>query len=304
MPATLKELSDLYARKQPQQIDNITEETPILARIPFEEASHGLWNVYEEVSEVTGASLVDMDAVLPEVSAATELKQVDLGVMGGEITVPEDRAKMWGGKEEYFAKKMPKIERQTGVNTEKHIIYDNFRKYAINQGTDSDQLVDKGGSSGTLFSLIAVRFISGETTGLYSPEGFNQGAMLNMMPISGGSLYKDSSGRLVYGMRLKGYYGVQIANMQSVAAIVNINSSNLPSKAEIDNILHAVRASNNTYLMCHPKMRTLLNEYKDSKLEMRPGDENFPRGVLSWDGIPFLTSYNFVDGESQVSTSA
>jgi hypothetical protein len=293
MGATLKELSDLYARKQPQQVDNITEETPILARVPFEEASHGLWNVYERVSDVTGASLVDMDAVLPEVSADTELQQVDLGIMGGKITVPEDRAKMFGGKEEYFATKMPKIERQTGMNTEEHILYDNFRQFAIDEGGDN---IQSAGGSSNCYTLLAVRFVGGETTGLYSPEGFNQGAMLNMLAINGGNIYEDSSGRLVYGMRLKGYYGIQIANPNTVAAIVNVNASNVPSKTQIDDMLHAVRASSNTFLMCHPKVLSMLNTYKDSALQMRPGDENYPRGVMSWDGVPFLTSYNFKDG--------
>jgi len=292
MGATLKELSDLYAKKQPTQVDNITEETPVLAQVPFEETTHGLWNVYEEVSQVTGASLVDMDAVLPTVSADTELKQVDLAVMGGKISVFEDRAKMFGGKDEYFAQKMPKIERQTGMNTEEHILYNNFRQFAIDQGGDNIQ--DAGATGG--YSLLAVRFVSGETTGLYSSEGFNQGAMLNMMAINGGNVYEDSDGRLIYGMRLKGYYGIQIANPQTVGAIVDIDSANVPSKTQIDDLLHAVRARNNTYLICHPKVLSFLNTYKDSALQMRPGDENYPRGVMSWDGVPFLTTYNMQDG--------
>jgi len=122
-----------------------------------------------------------------------------------------------------------------------------------------------------------------------------------MLPINGGNIYDDSNGRLVYGMRLKGYYGIQIANPNTVAAIVNINASNVPSKSQIDDMLHAVRAQGNTLVMCHPKVLTMLNTYKDSALQMRPGDENYPRGVMSWDGVPFLTSYNFKDGtESSV----
>jgi hypothetical protein len=289
---TLRELSNLYAKKQPQQVDNITEEAPILDIIPFEESSHAYWNVYEETQDVTGASFVDMDEALPTISASTELKKVDLGIMGGKITVPEDKARAYGGMEVYFANKMPVIERQTGMNTEQHVLYNNFRQYAI----DNSKVASAGGSGSELYSMIAVRFVAGETTGLYSPDGFAQGAMLNMSPINGGNLYEiDSDGVLGYGMRLKGYFGIQIANANTVAAIVNIDSSNVPGKDDIDQMLDKVRASNNTYLFMHRKVQTMLNTYKDSKLEMMPADENFRRRIMAWDGVPIITSYNFKD---------
>ena len=64
---TLKELSVLFAKKQPKQVESITEDSPILDMIPFEEASHELWNVYEDATEITGAGFVDLDAPLPTV---------------------------------------------------------------------------------------------------------------------------------------------------------------------------------------------------------------------------------------------
>jgi hypothetical protein len=96
-------------------------------------------------------------------------------------------------------------------------------------------------------------------------------------------------------MRLKGYFGIQIANANTVAAIVNIDSSNVPGKDDIDQMLDKVRASNNTYLFMHRKVQTMLNTYKDSKLEMMPADENFRRRIMAWDGVPIITSYNFKD---------
>ena len=79
-PATLKELSDYYAKKQPHQVELVTEETPILNRTKFEQSSHGLWNAYEEVSEIEGASMVEMNAPLPVVGVASELKKIDLAI--------------------------------------------------------------------------------------------------------------------------------------------------------------------------------------------------------------------------------
>ena len=48
-----------------------------------------------------------MNAPLPEVGASLGLKKIDLSIMGGEIECPEDTAKMFEGKEKYFARKMP-----------------------------------------------------------------------------------------------------------------------------------------------------------------------------------------------------
>ena len=60
-PITLKELSELHAKKQPHQVEHLTEETPILDKIKFEKASHDLWNVYSEATGVKGAGFVEMN---------------------------------------------------------------------------------------------------------------------------------------------------------------------------------------------------------------------------------------------------
>ena len=124
MGDTLKDLSVLYAKKQPKQVDFITENSPILARIPFEEASHDLFNVYETLESVEGGGFVEMNGVLPNVSSKSKLERLDLGIMGGISEVGEDTARSYGGAAQYFAKKEPSILRQTGSNAEKKIIYD------------------------------------------------------------------------------------------------------------------------------------------------------------------------------------
>jgi hypothetical protein len=96
---TLDELSILYAKKQPKMVDNLLEDSPILKIIDFVEASHDLWNAYEEVLSVDAAGFVDLNAKLPTLSAKTKVEQVDLAVMGGEIEVPEDKAQVFGGRE-------------------------------------------------------------------------------------------------------------------------------------------------------------------------------------------------------------
>ena len=295
---TLKELSIEYAKKQPKQVDTITEKTPILDIIPFEAASHGLWNVHEEIESITGAGFVEMDQVLPTIAMTSKLVHVDLSIMGGKIECGEDKAQMFGGKEKYFARKMPAILKQTGVDTEVAILYQNIRKYCI----DNSLITKCGGSSDTNYSILFIRFEEGVTGGLYSPDGFKQGAMLDAKAINGGNLYLNSSDILVYGLRLKGYFGFRIADSRTVYALVNFDASNLPTAAEIDDAIAEVRGDPaNTWMFMHQKALNLLYKFKGDDLQTIPRDRDYNRVFTHWNGIPVMTSYNFLDAtESDV----
>ena len=292
---TLKELAVKYAKKQEEMVDNLTEDAPILAGIPFAEASHGMWNVAEQVASIDGPAFVRLNAPLPRVGVTTDLLKIDLDVMGGEIEVPEDQARMFGGPESYFSRNTPIILRDAGMSAEKRILYDNFIGYALQHGT----AVDAGGGGNNTASIIAVRFERGITTGLYSPEGFKAGAALDVSPINGGELYKISSGKfagvLGYGVRLKGYFGMQITSPKTVGAILNITEDNAPTARMLDNLLADIRATPaRTRLYMHVHTRNLLNRYKQDSLRMAPENKNYQTGVMEWNGIPIITSYNFL----------
>ncbi|MFI3270933.1 MAG: hypothetical protein R3Y11_02365 [Pseudomonadota bacterium] len=302
MAKTLRELASAFARKQPQQVDGLTEEAPILGVIPFQEASHGLWNMYEDVTEVTGAGWVSMNAPLPTVDMTSQLRKVDLSILGGEVEVPEDTANMFGGREKYFARKMPKVLRRSGMAAEQRIIYDNFRAWAL----DNNKAVDAGATSGGTYSILAVRFTEGETCGLYSPECFKQGAVLDTQSINGGNLYKAATGAyagvLVYGLRIKAYLGMQIGNLHSVGALVNVSTDHIPTDTMIDDLLASVRATTNgtTYLFMHERARNMLYKYKASSLQIAPGGKDLDRQVTHWNGVEIVTSYNFLDGTEDI----
>lgn len=292
-PATLQELSVEYAKKQPHQVEYLTEESPILARIKFEESSHPLWNVAEKVENIEGADFVEMNAPLPQMNVDSKLEKVDLGIMGGEIFVPEDKAESFGSKEKYFAKKMPVILKKAGNKTEQRIIYDNYLKYALDNG----KAVSAGGS-GSLYSMIIVRNVPGENCGLYSPNGFKNGAMLDVKPINGGNLYKDERGVLGYGARVKGYFGMQLMNPKTISAIVNISDSKLPTIKQINEQLVKAQANPaNTAIYLHPMLKSWLeSEYKKEVLRVNNVDKGLNYQLSFWNEIPIVGSYNFLFG--------
>ncbi len=294
-PATLQELSLEYAKKQPHQVEYLTEESPVLARIKWEAASHPLWNVAEKVENIEGADFVEMNAPLPEMNVESKLEKVDLGIMGGQIFVPEDKAEAYGSKEKYFAKKMPLILKEAGNKTEKRIIYENYRQYAIDNG----KAVSAGGSGEGLYSIVIVRAVPGENGGLYSPTGFRNGAMLDVKPINGGNLYTDDRGVLGYGARVKGYFGMQLMNPKTVSAIVNISSDHLPSIKQInEQLVNAQANPGNTSIYLHPMLKSWLeSEYKKEILRVDNAANGLNFRLSFWNEIPMIGSYNFLFGK-------
>lgn len=301
---TLKEIGNHLAKKQQVIVDTVTEKAPILDIIPFAPATHGLWHVYEEVDEIQGAAFVPINSPLPDVDTVNNLKKIDLDIIGGQAFVPEDTALQMGGKEKYFAKKLPKIQLQSGMDCEKRLYYGNFIRYAIANGTAKDA----GGTGNETASIVAIRFEREATGGLYNPESWKANGMLNVQPYYGGALTVIPTGHKYagapgYGLRLKGSLGMQISDPRTCAAILNITPTNIPTRAMIDDLLADVRATpGDTKLFMHVKTKNLLNQFKQDSMHMRPDDKMISFSWMDWDGIPVVTSYNLLPfGETATS---
>ncbi len=294
MASTLKEIAVSLSKKQEHYVDSLTEESPILDNMRFEPSTHGLWNAYEEVARIEGAGFVDINQPLPEMEVDSNLKKIDLSILGGEIFLPEDKGSVIGVSE-YFGKKVPVLLKHAGQTAEKKIIYDNFIPYAVNNGK-----AQNSGAEENCYSMVAVRFIDGEVTGLYSQSNINRFGLLDSRPINGGALYKNHDGVLGYGLRLKGYIGMQLANKDAVSAIVNINQNNIPTADQIDNMLVDAKATpGSTFIFCHPKVLSMLNQYKGNILQASSYDFDVNRSFMAWNGIRFITSYNFKNGTEE-----
>ena len=294
---SFREIAIANSTKQPDMVDQVLEQAPILSGMPMQAASHGMWNLYEEQGTVTGAGLVDFDDELAEVNSNTSLQQVDLSILGGKIYCGEDKAKKFGGFSNYVAKQLPAILAQTGMDTEYSVIYNNIRKFAIDNGNAADA----GGTGSTNYSILCVNWQPGQITGLFDADGFGSGALLDIAPIANGGLIErtvNSKSILQYGARLKSYFGIQLANARYVSAIVNADkvNDNLPSEVQLDNLVSDARGGANTVMYMHQDMLTALYTYKKSSLQMITSDKNKDNSIVAWNGIPIVTSYNFLKG--------
>lgn len=300
------------AKKQAVMVDAVTEEAPILAQLPMQEASHGLRNLYEELKDIDGAQLVNLDDELPSVNADGTVGYQDLSVLGGIIRVGEDKAKRFGSAADYFATKMPSILRQTGADTEKSFVYNNIRPYAK---ANSREQSAGGTTADSQYSMVCVKWVPGETIGLYDSEGFGDGKVFDITPVNGGNIYEytdtDSKTKLVYGQRMKTYLALQLANPRNVSSIVNIELTAdattdtgykaLPTEAQLRKMIRDARGNPaNTFIYCHPAVLDALGAYKGSALQMTTMDDDYNTVVTSINGIRVITSYNFDDGTEAV----
>ena len=72
----------------------------------------------------------------------------------------------------------------------------------------------------------------------------------------------------------------------------------IPTAEQIDNMLVDAKATPaSTYIFCHPKVLSMLNKYKGNVLQTMTGDMDVNRSFAAWNGICFITSYNFKNGE-------
>jgi len=300
-----RELAISKATKQRKLVDSMTEESPIIQFLPMEPASNGLQHKYEELKDVVGAKVVQLDDELPEVSATTELVAQDLSVLGGLIQVGEDFAKAFGGVAKYIMKKMGPILRVTTSNIEKTFIYNTVLPYAAANGRES---LAGSVTEDVNFSIMCVKYVEGETGGLYDPEGWGNGKIFDIKALDGGNptMITGKGGKQIVGYRsrMKTYLGFLMANPRNVSSIRNIDITEdstsdtgykaLPTEAQIDRMIVNARGNPaNTLIYSHPLVLSAMNAYKGGAMALSPIDTNFDRQFYNWNGIRWITSYNF-----------
>ena len=294
---TLHEIAVEKAKKQPGMVDDLTEESPILAIMKWKASTHGLWNVAEKVTDITGPSFVRPDSPLPFMNASTDLMHVDLNVLGGMMEVSSLKAKKFGGAAKYFANKQGLILKKAGNDCEKFIVEKNWLAAALTDGTKID-----ADGTGDGWYILAVRFDEEVNVGLYDPDQFTQGRLFNIDLLHNGQedylIGKGYEGTLGYTIVYRSNFGWQnLDPKRTCAAIVNITEKKVPTVTMIDEILSEVRAKpGNTYLVMSPKAKIYaINNYKVEKVELVNGDTNARTVIERWNEIPILTSYNIQD---------
>ena len=305
---TLNQLSIAKAKIFVDQVDNITENAPIVKAMPFTQASDQLWDVTSELRMVSSVGRVDLNAPLPGIEIADALRQTQLNIFGAQSFVPEDTATLEGGPSKYFAKNRKAFERQTGMDMEKSYLYNAFLPFALTMNkAGHNNVQDAGGSANKNYTMLVVRFDELNMTGLYSPLAFKRDTFLDMKALNNGALYtnpdpNDKYYRVNgYGMQMKTFVGVRMLSWRNIGAIVNIDVTTATPMTVmmVNKALLAARSgeAGKTMIMCHPAVKLILEDIgKIQYMQTQYGQSGANFMLETWNGIPLVTSYNFMDG--------
>ncbi|WP_320130258.1 hypothetical protein [uncultured Sphaerochaeta sp.] len=292
--ATLREIAAQYAVAQPQQVDDITVNAPVLDIAQFYPTNKGLHHAYEKIESIGEAALVAMDAPLPSADVTTALKTEDLGIMGFKIEAPVDKlADLYGRGTDafasYLADRSPLIIRKSAMSVESQVI-----ALMVAYAKEVGNIVSAGGS-GQGHAIIMARFTQDNFCGLYDPNGFGQGAMFDTLIRCGGGTYeRKADGVICYGADFKSYLDFLLDNPKCIGAIVNIDDTHKPTADMIEDMLADAHAGEDgvTRIITHPKSMKYIRAIKGNALSMTVNDTNISRAVGSWDQVPITTSYN------------
>lgn len=77
----------------------------------------------------------------------------------------------------------------------------------------------------------------------------------------------------------------------NVAGIRGIKSGSLPTAAQIDSMLDAVKADSNTIIFANRYGKTVLgNLSKAGVLQMSPNDFGYSSLIATWNGVPIVVT--------------
>lgn len=286
---------DVSVERAPKQrvlVDPFAADAPIFREMPVEAASASMKNVYEVIKSMEIPQVVDLDAPLPIANMKTELGESTLFKIGASVLMPVDKMRLMGGKEKFLEKRLPKLLRETGKALDIQIYENYLRAAAINAGKATR--INANASGNSTSSITAVKWVPGETTGLYDPETTGMGKAFDLKWMWGGTEGKLSDGSTGYQLDITGYLGVQVANTNYVAALVNIDNSNLPSADQILQLIADVQGyPSDTRLYANKNLiYKLISKFSAKNTNDYSDVIRYENGVLSVDGIPFVGDYN------------
>lgn len=251
-------LNSNTASAQLKLIDHITRPSPILANIPFERSTHDYWNMYRKLVEVQGPGIVDLNAPMPEMSAAHSADYVPLSKIAGMMKIGEDDAIRMGSKEAVVNKDIPAIARKAGNDAERDIYYNHLIRKAIEFGkavSVSAQPADYDPTDPTKFiysSIVAVTW-SDTMTGLMSPlpydQGIARGQVFTLKWLNNGALFIDPVKlNNIYACYMSSLIGMQVEDSERISALVNIGQTpeTMPTKQQLLQLVASVSDDDNT----------------------------------------------------------
>ena len=314
--ATLRKLVTEYGGPGLVPIMEHLENSSGFLRTAQAIAANGNWyHKYKKVSALPSFSFVNIGGSQTDTTVDDELVQVDLKTLGTIQSEPKGVCENWPtGVRGYFQEHRPVYAEAFGQKVSASVFYGTNSTFGDVSGFFGlhemakayGNLIQKGGTSGSRVSIIAVKFNPVSCGLLFNPKTVSAGAFLKVEVLNDGKPIAEVTNtttgakKLVYQAAYQGDLAFLSSSNYDVAAITQIDASNLPTAPNMDQLIDMVRgeADGRTILFCNRVARRYIRTLKTTALEMGPMDKDYDIQVDRWNGVPIVLDDNLSTAET------
>ncbi|MDR0520958.1 MAG: hypothetical protein LBH00_03785 [Planctomycetaceae bacterium] len=255
---------------QKQLVDAFTEDSPFIAELPMQAASHGIHHKYRKIVGINGDVSAtgkinyenDFDSLPPNADAQISVHSVDLFRLATIVRVPHDLADLHG-RERIFEEQATALIRQMG-NALERTFFDRLIDESLKQGKCyADVITPQVDTEYPAITVVSPA--EGECSGLYCSEFSGRQGLFDIIPLSGGQPFIDSSTltsqRLVYASEIRAAVGLLLANPRRFSALVNIDAANITPlnfARKIAAVVDSARPNPQTLIVMPRQLQTAL----------------------------------------------
>lgn len=314
----LREVLLSHEPKQPQLVNTITEDAPIVGGdVLFMPASHNIINKYEKAREVQGPKRVDLDAPLKLMNVVTDLKETKLFKIAGLLELPVDRIESatpeWMAQ--WMARKLPLTLQAGMADIERSYLYDILLASCL-ESPGRTKNMNASASGNNYLSILGCVYDEGNNCGLYNANRANpmggaagagngeqqQSSFFRIDVKWNGGRGDLSNGASGYAWDVSAMLGFQQANEKKEAAIVNIDEDHFPTYLDLIEFARKLRGQNvaRKHIFMSPTTAgIIISKYSNTNSNNSLITVG-PDGRLRILGIPVTESENFITDEEAI----
>lgn len=252
---------------------------------------------------------------MTDVTVDHDLFQTDLKNLRTIQSEPDDVCENWPtGVRGYFTENVAVFAEAFGQAVSKSAFYglnSTFGDVSGSKGIhdlakEYGNRIQRGGTTGSRVSIIAVKFNVIGCGLLFNPVKASAGSLLEIKMLNQSEAATEVTNtttgakKVVYQCSYKGQLAFLSTGSYDVAAMTQIDSSHLPTAPFMDDLINYVRGDSNgsTILYCNRTAREFIRTLKTTALEMGPMDKDYDIQVDKWNGVPIVLDDNLSTAET------
>ena len=292
---------------------DLIKRSGLLQTATVAKASHGIKHKYRYFNSLPTAAFREIGSgIVPQKIdmnwASIDLKEIAFDLFDDYQAIDQYP----GGKSQWLIDNTPAVMAAIGNAVAKAVYYGNDATFGYARAfkglhqyaKDLSQVTkQKGGASGSRNTIFAVRWdeLDGCSLRINNSELISVKDITPSQPTVMVTNTTTNEQLNIYKWLISSYFSLVVPSAKSVAAITQIDASNIPTAQEMDALIDAVAApSGNVVLYMNGTTKALINSLKGGKLNLMNGDTTYDQNLLAWGITPIILDDNLSKVETTV----